>query len=490
MKATRVLAMIFGSWLCFILSVGAAHAGSTGCRHDHRYRSDGAWVSDSRSSNLLPLATREVTDTDGSLPTLTLDPTRQQQTMVGFGAALTDSSALLLLAMPRQSRERLLDELFLPSPCGAGLSMLRVTIGASDFSTHHYSLADQSGVRRDGSLRHFSLGEQGRLLLPLLRSIHRRQPHLAVIASAWSAPAWMKTSNSLIGGTLDDARFDAFSRYLDEYVSAMAANGVSVHGITLQNEPGYSPKDYPGMLLSSEQRIRLWGLHVGPRFSRRHPRVRLLEWDHNWDHPEEPLAVFRSASAGPYVHGVAWHCYGGGVEAQRAVTNEFPGKDTYISECSGGTWESPAGDSLLDQARTLLVNGTQYGARGVILWNLVLDSSGGPHAGGCVGCRPVVQLNGDGNWQFQSEFHALGHFSRFVMQGARHLEAVRQLLPEGLEASSFLNPDGSIAVVLVNGLSSEVAIVIRPHRYAARRVDIPPRSLVSVVLPSTLRLLH
>jgi glucosylceramidase len=62
--------------------------------------------------------------------------------MVGFGAAITDASAWLIQnKLNEQQRSALLNELFGKAP-GAGFSFTRLTIGASDFSRHHYSFDD------------------------------------------------------------------------------------------------------------------------------------------------------------------------------------------------------------------------------------------------------------------------------------------------------------------------------------------------------------
>jgi glucosylceramidase len=37
--------------------------------------------------------------------------------------------------------------------------------------------------------------------------------------------------------------------------------------------------------------------------------TQILDWDHNWDRPQEPLQVLADPIAAPYVAGVAWHCY-------------------------------------------------------------------------------------------------------------------------------------------------------------------------------------
>ena len=69
----------------------------------------------------------------------------------GIGLALAEAlarrgQALILVA---RQRDALLEELFGREGNGLGLSFSRLTIGASDFSRHHYSLNDTpDGTRR------------------------------------------------------------------------------------------------------------------------------------------------------------------------------------------------------------------------------------------------------------------------------------------------------------------------------------------------------
>src|SRR5215469_6312975 len=69
----------------------------------------------------------------GTLPVdVDIDLRTKYQTMVGFGAAMTDSSAWLLQnKLSALQRDALLHELYGPPP-NLNLTMMRLTIGASD----------------------------------------------------------------------------------------------------------------------------------------------------------------------------------------------------------------------------------------------------------------------------------------------------------------------------------------------------------------------
>jgi len=125
------------------------------------------------------------------------------QSLTGFGAALTDSSAWLLSQLPAATLNPTLQSLFGPG----GLSVVRVPLGSSDFVVGApYSYDDLPNTDPPGAtnanLTGFSVARDETYLIPLLRSIRAIDPAVQIVATPWSAPGWMKTSGSLIGGTL------------------------------------------------------------------------------------------------------------------------------------------------------------------------------------------------------------------------------------------------------------------------------------------------
>jgi glucosylceramidase len=372
------------------------------------------------------------------------------QEMVGFGAAITDASASLINGLPPERREALLRDLFdADSGAGIGLSFTRLTIGASDFSPRHYSFDDMPPGQRDPTLARFSIEPDRADRLPVVRRALAINPQLKIVASPWSAPGWMKTSGSLIGGSLRPDAFGPFAEYLRRYVDAYAALGVPIYALTVQNEPHFEPKDYPGMRLEPPARARFIGEYLGPLLARERIRTLILDWDHNWDEPQSPLRVLADSVARRYVAGVAWHCYGGDVSAQTKVHDAYPAVDTYFTECSGGEWAPSFADNLVWNVRTLIIGATRNWARGVLLWNLALDEHHGPHRGGCGDCRGVVTIDSrSGAVTRNVEYYALAHASRFVRPGARRISSSSGVA--GLESVAFRNRDNSRVLIVVN----------------------------------------
>jgi len=380
-----------------------------------------------------------------------IDVQKKFQTMTGFGAAMTDSSAWLLQnKLSGLQRSELLHEIYGPPP-NLNLTMMRLTIGASDFSLKPYTLDDVPFGQDDPGLTHFNVTPNLRNVIPTVREALAINPSLLIVASSWTAPAWMKTNQNVIGGELLEQYEDTYASYLVKYVDAYRNYGIPIYAVTMQNEPSYVPITYPGMEMSASTRARVIGQYLGPKLARRKQKTRILEWDHNWSQPEQPLSVLSDPDAAKYIDGVAWHCYEGSQYAQGRVHRAYPDKDTYITECSGGDWASAAKGELLWFSRNLLVTGIRQWARGVIYWNLALDENHGPHFGGCALCKGVVLIDSKtGEVSRNDEYYALAHFSKFVLPGAVRVESTATE-KEHLDNVAFQNvSDGSIVLVMVN----------------------------------------
>jgi glucosylceramidase len=420
-----------------------------------------AWITTADQSRLL---SREPDIPIRSLPdsarvVIDVDERTSYQSIVGFGAAMTDASAYLINHKLGARRDTIMRELFGRHP-GIGLSFMRVPMGASDFSSTHYSYDDMPAGHTDSTLAHFSIDADRADKLPLLKQALAINPRLALVASPWSAPAWMKTSRSLYQGTLRPEAYDSFAEYFLKFVQAYAVEGVPIYAVTLQNEPAFEPADYPGMRLDPAVRAELIAKHVGPRFASAGIRSLILDWDHNWDLPRQPLTVLSDSAARRYVAGVAWHCYAGDVAAQDTVHAAYPDKEVYFTECSGGDWSPAFADNLKFLVGTLLIGSTRAWAKGVALWNLALDEHGGPHLGGCGNCRGVITIDAtSGAVTRNVEYYALAHASEFVRPGAHRIASSTNV--HGLQSVAFKNADdGSKVLVVLNTSTTDVSFAI------------------------------
>jgi glucosylceramidase len=420
------------------------------------------------------------TSTATNATTIRVIPGLVLQEMVGFGASLTDASAWLIQnKLTEAQRERLLHDLFGPEP-GAGFSFARVDMGASDFALRHYSYDDVPAGATDFELERFSIDADRAATIPILKRALAINPRLRIMASPWSAPAWMKTTGSLIKGTLRPDAYAAFAEYFRRFVQSYAAEGIPLFAVTVQNEPHHEPDDYPGMRLDPPARAKFIGQHLGPLFERSGITTRILDWDHNWDEPNSPLAVLSDAAARNYVSGVAWHCYAGEVGAQVMVHDAHRDKDVYFTECSGGAWSPNFGDNLIWTVKHLIIGATRAYARGVLMWNLALDEKHGPHTGGCGNCRGVVTIDSrTGAVTRNEEYYAFAHASRFVRPGARRI--MSGSFVDSLESVAFRNTDdGSFVLIVLNPSGAAREFTVRSDDRRAFVSVAPGRAVLTL----------
>lgn len=435
-----------------------------------------AWLTTADGSRrLAPFVAGAIRLEAGQTADVVIDTRQRHQPFSGYGASITDATAWLLeRELGAEDRARLLRELF-GDGGELGLDLTRITIGASDFSRSHYTYADTPGVA-DADITPAKTE-----LIPALLEIRAINPRIKVIASPWSAPAWMKTSGSLIKGRLNPAHYSDFAQYLVSYAEAMAAAGAPIDMLTIQNEPHFEPEDYPGMRVAPAERAKFVGEFLGPLMDRDIPDTRLLDWDHNWNEADSPLAVLADAKASAFINGVAWHCYGGDVSAQSVVHAAHPDKETWFTECAAGDWSGDWTSAFQWAARSLVIGAPRNWARGVVMWNLALDQNHGPHLGGCGNCRGLVTINTEsGAVTREPEFYAFAHGSRFLPQQAVRVGTATTV--SGVESVAFLGDGGSTVVIIVfngNDRDEDISISVDGRVWQGK---MPPGSLATYVI--------
>ncbi|MDE1175326.1 MAG: glycoside hydrolase family 30 beta sandwich domain-containing protein [Edaphobacter sp.] len=407
--------------------------------------------------------------------TIAIDDHQRFQTMEGFGGSITDGTAWLLdKQVSPATRNKVMSALFDPHR-GIGLSFLRQPFGSTDLSRSESTYDDVPAGSEDRNLEHFSIEHDRESILPITRQAIALNPKITVMASPWSAPAWMKTKGSLDGGQLRDEALPFYANYLTRAIQAYQKAGVPIRYLTVQNEPLYETKNYPGTFLPATQAAVLIGKYLGPELKHDGLKTAILAYDHNWDHPEYPLSLLSDASVSPYLAGSALHCYGGEVTAQEKIHQEFPEKGIWLTECSGGTWDR---EPALIKTSHLLIESTRNWAKAVSLWGLVLDSDHGPHSGGCGTCRALVTLDlhvSPAEVTYTGDFYALGHASKFVQPGAVRI-ASNSYGDKSLETVAYQNPDRTIVLIALNNLAQNTSF----------RVTWAGRTFTTSLKPSTL----
>ena len=408
---------------------------------------------------------------------IVVDDKDRYQTMDGFGISMTEGSAWLLHdRMPPALSHEVMTKLFDPAT-GIGLSFIRLPIASTDLSISHYSYDDMAAGQEDPQLQHFSTAHDDAYVFPVMREALKLNPAITVMASPWSAPAWMKTNGSMTGGSLKESAMPVYAKYLTSSIEAFQKAGISVKYLSVQNEPLHETEDFPGMLMLAGQQKQLIGEYLGPDLKRAGLSTQVLAYDHNWDHPEYPIEVLSDPKAAPFLAGSALHCYGGDPSGQAIVHQKFPDKGIWMTECSGGTWQKE--DPLFVTAH-LLIDTTRNWAKAVSLWGVVLDTDHNPHAGGCGTCRGLVTFDAKAiNATYTGDYYALAQASKFVRPGATRIGST-SLGRESLESVAFQNTDGSIVLLVLNNLRQHTDFTID---WDGRELlsSLPPRSVASYI---------
>jgi glucosylceramidase len=318
----------------------------------------------------------------------------------------------------------------------------------------------------DANLEHFSLAHDQEYILPLLSKAIAINPAIHVMLTPWSAPGWMKSSGSMLGSmpgadspggtgkdqpsSLKPEFYPAFAGYLVRTIQGYQAAGVPIWALSVQNEPLFTPPTYSGMQMLPTEQAAFFGDALGPALAAAHLNPKVMAYDHNWDRPDYPETVLKDPKAGALAAGTAWHHYGGDPSVMTKNHEEFPLKDQWVTESSGGTWQT--GNVFADQAAELIAV-TRNWSRGFVLWALATDQNHGPIVGGCDTCRglltvdltnldkPVVKP--------ELDYYVLGQASKFLVPGAVRI-ASDEPADSKLRDVAFRNPDGTVVLYTLN----------------------------------------
>lgn len=413
-------------------------------------------------------------------PVINIDSTTHYQSMEGFGAALTGSSAYLLHEkLSTASRLDALENLF-DTVSGIGISYLRLTMGASDFSLSDYTYDDIPEGSTDFNLENFSLSQDLQDVVPVLQEIIKISPGLKLMGTPWSPPAWMKTNANLKGGKLRTDCYEVYASYFVKYIKAMKDQGITISSVTPQNEPLFFTAGYPCMEMQASEQADFIRNNLGPAFAVNGLQTKIIIYDHNWDNTNYAISILNDAVARQYIAGSAFHAYAGDVSAMGIVHNAHPDKDLYFTEISGGAWAINFASNLVWNVQNIFIGTAKNWSKSALLWNLALDQNDGPQNGGCDDCRGVITINSaTGDITRNEEYYAIAHFSKFVRPGAVRIASVVPSTLNTIVAIAFLNPDGSKALVACNiGSETQTFAVTQGKNNLA--YTIPPQSVATI----------
>jgi glucosylceramidase len=441
---------------------------------------------------------------DGNI--ITIHPSAIRQEIYGIGSSFTESSAFVLAHMDTEMRAEVMKNIF--GDQGANFSLARTHIGSCDFSVEgKYSYLDQEG---DTALLSFSINPDKKGfspqeypgiqdasydLLPMIKQaieIKSKQTdnNLRIIASAWTAPPWMKDIEDWYmkgtpennfrgtGGKLKPEYEGTYADYLIRYLEAYASEGVDIWGMTPINEPHGNDGNWESMHFTPESQNQFVKTYLGPKLVQGgFEDIKLLIYDQNRDDVEKWTdVILGDEESAQYVYGTAVHWYSSTYkvyeDAFERINDKFPHHalihtegciDNLGLDAPGGildperykeenwfdndsfwwnenatdwaysaTWEGVHSDDhpiytpVHRYARDIIV-GINHWLRGWIDWNVVLDKRGGPnHVGNYCGAPIMIDLDSK-HIYYTPIYYILRQFSRTIRPGDRAVETEKVL---------------------------------------------------------------
>ena len=429
--------------------------------------------SDARLTEQAPLQRHHA---EHHLPSVAVDTTRAFQTIEGFGGAFTEAAAVTWLKLSPERREAVLRDCFDPHH-GHGYTLCRVHINSCDFSLGNYAHVEMPG---DTELHSFSIERDRQALLPFIKAAQgvAAQP-IKLLASPWSPPAWMKSNGQMNhGGKLRPEYAQAWARCYVRFIEEYAKEGVPVWGVSVQNEPAANQR-WDSCLYTAEEERDFVRDHLGPELAAAGlGHINIVIWDHNRDlMVERASVVYADAQAAKYVWGTGFHWYGEShFDHVQLVHDAWPDKQLLFTEgCQEGGTHRGSWD-LGERYAHSMINDLNCWTVGWIDWNLLLDEHGGPNHVGNFCSAPILADTGHDALQHQSSYWYIGHFTRFVKPGAKRVLCAASRLD--LEAAAFVNPDDSIAVVVLNRTEASIPFALRIGAQTLA-AELPARSIAT-----------
>lgn len=430
----------------------------------------------------------------------TIHLTKPLQAIEGIGSSLTESSAYVLAHLSESTRKQVLDACFGRS--GADFTLSRVPVGACDFSVKgNFSYDDVDG---DLELNHFSLAPDQRgfegakdphyALMPLIKDAVARQPKLRLIASPWTAPAWMKDNHAFYaqgrGGKLLPQHYGTFGRYMAKYFDAYRKEGVTFWGLTPENEVLGNGGQWESMEFTPESLRDYIKLGLGPELAKTgYGDLKILAFDHNRG-PEAldfARAIFSDPEASRFTWGTAVHWYSNTASVRPDILDALhaihPNKKLMHTEgcietisrpehTTNGVfhgwkndawwWKEDATDwgfywasdkekpdhpkyAAVHRYVRDMIEGFNHHFSGWIDWNLVLDKRGGPNHVNNFCAAPIMIDTAREEIYYTPLFYAMAHFSRYLKPGDRILKvdmATPGLGPDDFHLTAAVSKDG------------------------------------------------
>ncbi len=409
---------------------------------------------------------------------INLYPSDTDQTLEGFGGAITDAAGYVFSKMTPGQQEELLDMYF--SPDRMRYEKVRVHMDSCDFSTHVYSAVEEDNGDILGA---FSFRETERYILPLLEAGQKKAgKKLKLMLSPWSAPAFMKTNGSrLHGGSIKPEYRKAWAQYLCRYIREFRDRGYEVERISVQNEPK-AVQTWDSCVYTAEEEKEFLRDDLYPAMQENGMGdVQVFIWDHNKERLYERVRGILDETTDPMVTGAAFHWYSGDhFEALDLVRRRYPGKKLILSESCLELYKYGMNKEQENAERLAhdMIGNLNHGMEAFYDWNILLDSQGGPNHVGNFCDAPYLYDLEAGKLMERDILRYYWHFTHFIQPKAQRIAHTRYT--DKLDVTAWKNPGGELVWVVLNRSEEDLECVFRLDGSLCR-MTMPAHSIASFV---------
>lgn len=417
-------------------------------------------------------------------PTIVVDDRQTYQEIEGFGFAITGGTAQHLMSMTPEVRKETIEKVFGRNPGQGGVNYIRLSIGSSDLNSFTFSYDDMPEGEEDFELKHFSLGQDLKDVVPVVKEILKVNPTIKILGSPWSGPVWMKENKNIRGGKLRKECYSVYADYFVKYVQAMAEQGITIDAVTYQNEPQNS-KNTPSMPWSAQDGAEFVGKYLGPKFEAAGLKTKILIFDHNVDREDYPLTILKDNAADKYTDGIAYHQYVGDLTAMTHTHMARPDKDIYFTEEMATEKQFSETIAIAAPIKGNIIDVVRNWSKNAIMWNLAADSNNDPHTdnGGCSGCQGALAIDNGKVTSYNVVYYVVAQIAPFVPDGSVRIASTAPYDPavtlyedeqnpgvfrsiyrersNVLPNVAFKTPEGKIALLVANTTVSDTVVRIQ-----------------------------
>jgi glucuronoarabinoxylan endo-1,4-beta-xylanase len=376
--------------------------------------------------------------------TVTIDPSRTYQKMVGFGGALTWYSDRVISSPNKAAICHYLFE-----DLGADIFRFKNWYYPADYPANKSA----ETMVTDGMKTSFTTTNQ------LYALAKQSNPGVRILLSSWGPPASLKSNGKLSNGTLaKDANGFVYSAFADYWNDILDHITFSPDYISIQNEPSWGTDSWETCVWRPSETSDYPGYENA--FDSVYKRISMRT-----NHPEmigpEAENIGASSFGGntfgsfsdvlkdkPYLSMYCYHTYNFSASTPISETEsllsmiaaDYGDKPNIMTEYSGMPW--------LKTARFIIRNINLANSSGYIYWDMVWGEDDN---------NAMIKINYAGDYTITPFYYMMKHFAKNVNEGDYRIDAGSS--STYLDYSAFINSAGDkITLVVVNSSTDDLKI--------------------------------